>query len=179
MRALSRRNFVGMGLAAATTFIARGALALPARNERILGFHSLHTGEKFVGPYWEKGNYLADALAQIRHVLRDHRNDEEHEVDPNLLDLLTELRGHLQTAQPFQVICGYRSPQTNDEMREEGHRGVAAHSYHMAGQAIDIRVEGRSLKSVRNAALTMAAGGVGYYRRSNFVHVDVGPVRHW
>lgn len=178
-RALSRRGFVGlMGLAAASTITGRAALALPSQGERRLGFYNLHTGESFEGPYWAEGTYIPDALTELRYVLRDFRTGEQHEIDRNLLDLLVALRTQLETWAPFQVISGYRSPKTNAMLREESH-GVAAHSYHMVGKAIDIRVEGRSLATLHNTALALGRGGVGYYPASDFVHVDVGPVRRW
>jgi uncharacterized protein YcbK (DUF882 family) len=189
MNDLSRRSLLGFGLAAASTLVVGHALAAPqiqkkdvkkeVKNERRLVFHALNTGEKFEGTYWEKGGYLPDALTEIRRVLRDHRNDEQHDIDNKLLDLLVAMRAGLQTGEPIEVISGYRSAASNEMMREEGHRGVAPHSYHMLGQAIDIRVPGRSLRSIHNTVLVLAEGGVAMYPRSNFVHVDVGPVRHW
>jgi uncharacterized protein YcbK (DUF882 family) len=143
-----------------------------------LKFHNLHTGEAFNGAYWENGCYVSDALAEIRTVLRDFRTGDEHDIDCRLLDLLTVLHTRLDTAEPFEVISGYRSPKTNAMLRERSD-GVAAHSLHMEGMAIDIRIPGRSLPDLRNAALALGQGGVGYYPVSDFVHVDVGRVRHW
>jgi len=156
----------------------RPAAALARPGQRTLGFLNLHTGERFDGPYWADGAYLPESLSAVRNVLRDFRTGERHDIDPTLLDLLTVLRLRLETAEPFQVISGYRSPQTN-AMLAETSRGVASHSFHMVGKAIDIRVPGRSLDHLRNAALELRQGGVGYYPASDFVHVDVGPVRRW
>lgn len=165
-------------------YVAAPALLLPSAAAsahpapRTLRFDNLHTGEKFDGAYWANGRYMPDALVEIRRVLRDFRTGEQHEIDSRLLDLLTVLRHRLETPQPFEVISGYRSPATNAMLRETSD-GVAAHSLHIEGMAIDIRVPGRSLPHLRNAALSLAAGGVGYYPASDFVHVDVGRVRRW
>jgi len=184
MGRLTRRAFVGMGLVAASSAMlphkVLAALAKPElKNERKLSFYALNTEEKYAGTYWADGQYIPDALADIQSVLRDHRNDEQHEIDLKLLDLLVAMRATLRSSDPIQVISGYRSPQSNGEMREEGRHGVAAHSYHMVGQAIDLRIPGRTLRQVHDSVLLLAEGGVGIYSRSNFVHIDVGPVRHW
>lgn len=177
-RDVSRRRFLGLGLAAMATVYGRRARALPSQGERRLGFHNLHTGETFDGPYWVDGAYVPEQLADIRRVLRDFRTGQQHDIDRNLLDLLVGLRGRLDTAERLQVISGYRSPKTNAMLHEET-RGVATHSYHMKGMAIDIRIPGRRLAALRDTARAMARGGVGFYPASDFVHVDVGPVRHW
>jgi uncharacterized protein YcbK (DUF882 family) len=111
-------------------------------------------------------------------VLRDHRTDEVAEMDPRLLDLLFNLQGKLGASTPFHVISGYRSPRSNAMLVAKG-GGVAKKSLHMQGKAIDIRLPGRELADLRKAALGLKAGGVGYYPKSDFVHVDVGRVRHW
>jgi uncharacterized protein YcbK (DUF882 family) len=147
---------------------------------RSLRFQNIHTGERLSVEYWLNGKYLPDALAAINKVLRDFRTGAVKEIDPDLLDTLVRLHDRLETGKPFEVISGYRSPATNATLRaESGHSGVAAKSLHMQGMAIDIRVPGRPLIQVRNAALTERAGGVGYYPQSDFVHVDVGPLRRW
>jgi uncharacterized protein YcbK (DUF882 family) len=179
-RELSRRRFLGVGLAAvATMYGGRAWAAAPATPaERRLGFYNLHTGESFEGPYWAEGAYVPEQLAAIRKVLRDFRTGQEHDIDPRLLDLLVTLRGRLETGQPLQVISGYRSPKTNAMLHEES-KGVAAHSYHMKGMAIDVRIPGVRLAALRDSARAASSGGVGYYPKSDFVHIDVGPVRHW
>ena len=150
------------------------------KNERRLVFHALNTGEKFEGTYWEKGGYLPDALTEIRRVLRDHRNDEQHDIDNKLLDLLVAMRAGLQTGEPtIEVISAIARPRTNETMREEGHRGVAAHSYHMLGQAIDIRIPGRSLRSIHNTVLVLAEGGVAMYPRSTSSTSMSAHPQHW
>jgi uncharacterized protein YcbK (DUF882 family) len=175
---ISRRKFIGFGAIVGSALIARRAIAMAPSPERRLGFYNLHTGESYNGVYWANGDYLPDALAEVHKILRDFRTGEQHEIDRNLLDLLVTLRARLDSQEPFQVISGYRSPKTNAMLHEASH-GVAEHSYHIVGKAIDIRVAGRALPSVRDAALTMRQGGVGYYPASDFVHVDVGPVRRW
>lgn len=179
-----RREFIGLAAAAVTGLIAAPnfptpALALPrGPNKRALSFHHTHTGESLDIVYWADGRYLPDATHRINYLLRDFRTDQVHAIDSKLLDLLSRLRGTLRVNAPYLVIGGYRSPETN-EMLYETTDGVAANSLHMDGQAIDLRVPGRQLAAVRRAALSLKAGGVGYYPHSDFVHVDIGPVRHW
>lgn len=154
------------------------ALPLDRFDARFVSFQNTHTGESTKLTYWEQGKYIPDALAEINKVLRDHRTNDVTKMDPKLMDQLFVLRQKLDTNQPFQIISGYRSPKTNALLRSNG-RGVARHSLHMTGQAIDIRVPGRSLSQVRLAALSMSAGGVGYYPGPQFVHMDTGRVRRW
>jgi uncharacterized protein YcbK (DUF882 family) len=174
-----RRRFLGMAAAAATALIAAPALAIPRLSmRRSLAFQNLHTGESLDLVYWAEGRYLADATQRIEYLLRDFRNNKVHPIDPRLLDLLTALRGRLNTDAAFQVISGYRSPETNAMLRRTT-EGVAGNSLHLQGQAIDIRIPGRSLGAIHRTALALQMGGVGYYPRSDFVHVDVGRVRQW
>jgi uncharacterized protein YcbK (DUF882 family) len=148
--------------------------------QRRVCLHNLHTDERVDAVYYEQGQYLPDALHAVNHVLRDFRNGQSHEIDRTLLDLLGSLGARVGTNSPFQVISGYRSPQTNAMLREESeHSGVATHSLHMEGEAIDIRLQDVALDHLRNAAFGLQRGGVGYYPASDFVHVDVGDVRHW
>jgi uncharacterized protein YcbK (DUF882 family) len=175
----TRRAILGYGVSAALSlavFPAEAARLLP--KVRRLSFENLHTGESWSDEYWANGRYEPDALAGIRHVLRDHRTGTSHDVDVRLLDLLVDLRGTLDSSQRFEVISGYRSPQTNAMLHAES-SGVAAGSLHMQGAAIDIRLPGRSLAKLHEAALRLGQGGVGYYPHSDFVHVDVGRVRRW
>ena len=151
-----------------------GALA----DVRRVVLHNLHTGDRFDEVYFEKGGYVPDAMAEAQRVLRDWRNGEEHFMDPKLFDVLHGIAQKLETTQPFQIISGYRSPQTNAMMHERS-AGVASHSQHMLGKASDIRVDGVDLTHLHKAALSLQAGGVGFYPVSNFVHVDVARVRTW
>ena len=145
---------------------------------KTLSFEHTHTGEKLKIIYFERGNYIKDALQEINYLLRDFRTDDIHPIDTALLDQLFYLKQTLGLNKPFHIISGYRSPFTNAQLRKHSH-GVAEHSFHMQGKAIDIRVERLSSRTIRNAALTMAQGGVGYYPRNNFVHLDTGRFRTW
>jgi len=168
------------------TILATGAaLALPALQasvhpvpERSLEFRNLHTGETLRTTYWAEGRYLKDELNDINQVLRDHRSGEIYPMDKNLLDLLYVLQQTVATRGAFHIISGYRSPQTNQKLRTQSH-GVAKRSLHMQGRAVDIRLPGCELKHLRDAALSLKAGGVGFYARSDFIHVDTGRVRRW
>jgi uncharacterized protein YcbK (DUF882 family) len=155
------------------------AIALPiAPYKRSLAFRNLRTGDKLDIVYWADGQYLPEASHEIARVLRDGRTDEVHSIDHRLVDLMARLRGTLRSSQPIQVVCGYRSPETNEMLRETT-EGVAANSLHMVGEAVDLRVIDRPLGYVHRVAVSLKAGGVGYYPHSNFVHVDVGRVRYW
>jgi uncharacterized protein YcbK (DUF882 family) len=181
---VSRRQFLRAGLLAAaglalTPMLTRPAYAaLAASPVRTIALTNLHTGEACALSYWENGAYVPQALATIDRVLRDHRTNGIHPIDPSLLDLLAALHGRLETNAPFQVISGYRSPESNAAMHTRS-SGVARRSLHTEGKAMDIRVAGRALTSVHNTALAMGLGGVGYYPTSDFVHVDTGRVRQW
>lgn len=183
---LSRRNFLGLTAAAAAGALLPGtAAAAPAAvsttlNRQLSFFHT-HTTEQLTSAYCAAGEYVAAELNGINHLLRDFRVDEIKPIDPRLLDLLFELNTRLGTDQPFHVISGYRSPATNAMLHERGgsHSGVATHSLHMEGKAIDIRVPGIKLAHLRDTAKALRIGGVGYYPESNFVHVDTGRVRYW
>lgn len=178
MKHLSRRKFLKLGMLAAALPLPASASAWLAAPERRLSFHNLHTGENVNLPYWVQGEYVPDSLAEINHVLRDYRNDQVAAIDVRLLDLLDHVKAQLGTSQPFQVISGYRSPATN-RMLSERSSGVAKHSLHMEGKAIDIRIPGIQLADLRKTGLALQGGGVGYYPTSDFVHLDVGRVRTW
>ena len=179
MHFIARRHFLagaGATILSAPYFPALASLG----DVRSQALENLHTGERLTTEYWAQGQYIPDALAQVDHVLRDFRSGEVHAIAPNLLDLLAVLRVRLETAAPFSVISGFRSPATNAMLRgEHEHSGVATKSLHMQGMAIDIRVPGRPLTGLRDIALAARVGGVGYYPASDFVHVDVGRVRRW
>jgi uncharacterized protein YcbK (DUF882 family) len=152
--------------------------ALKDLSERSLSFYNLHTGESLKTVYWQTGAYLPSSLADIKRVLRDHRTNEKHDIDPQLLDLLCDLRLRLDTRESLQIISGYRSPATNAMLHAKSD-GVATHSLHLDGKAVDIRIRGRAISLLRKTALSMKAGGVGYYPSSDFIHVDIGRVRSW
>ena len=145
---------------------------------RALTIQNPHTGDKLSLTYFEKGRYLNDALNEISFLLRDYRTDDVHPIDPELLDQLHDLKQILGLHQPFDVICGYRSPLTNAKLHAE-HSGVANNSFHMYGRAVDIRIERFDLRSIHNAAIAMHRGGVGYYPGSKFIHLDTGTFRTW
>jgi len=181
----SRLRFLQYGMAAATSLILPEALAGTAASakgiheaERKLSFYNLHTGERLCATYWAEGQYQLNELSEINHLLRDFRTGDIHPIDTALLELLNVLHHKLGGNQPFQVISGYRSPKTNAALHKKSH-GVATHSLHMQGKAIDIRLPGCQLSRLKKAALQCQRGGVGYYPKSDFVHVDTGRVRHW
>lgn len=198
-REIGRRALLRVGVGGVSVFGALGALSSPALaapakqaiklpapnitgrfnpNLREVALINLHSGENFKGVYYADGRYQPESLAQIAGVMRDHQSGSTHEIHADLIDLLAKLQARLNTGAPIQIISGYRTIETN-EMLALASRGVARNSYHLEGMAADIRVPGRGLRQVRDAALNMKSGGVGYYARSNFVHVDVGPVRRW
>ena len=149
---------------------------LPAYRLRM--FHT-HTGERIDVIYRRGESYLPAGLAQLNHFLRDHRTGAVHEYDPRLFDLLTTLEQRIgRPGAEIDVICGYRSPWSNEFLRRHS-QGVAEHSLHMEAEAVDIRIPGISTLALRDAALALKLGGVGYYPLSGFVHVDMGRVRQW
>ncbi len=180
---LSRRQFLsktfaGAALLALSPSLLKTAQASLSATSRKLALLNLHTGERCALTFWEAGRYIPEALENLSHLLRDHRNDATHTIDPALFDLLAILHQSLGTNAEFEVISGYRSPESNAAMHARS-SGVASHSLHMEGKAMDIRVPGRALTDVHRTALLLGLGGVGYYPTSNFVHVDTGRVRQW
>lgn len=166
---------------AAMTLAAPGAIASVAAaqvRDRELSFYNTHTGEKLSTTFWSDGNYLDDGIEEISWLLRDHRADASSDMDPKLLDLLHQLQTKVGHQGEFHVISGYRSPATNDMLAKQS-SGVAKRSYHMLGQAIDVRLPGFDTRQLRQAAIELKGGGVGYYSSSDFVHLDVGRVRYW
>ena len=141
-------------------------------------FHT-HTGERLDIVYRRGEQYVPEALTRLDEYLRDHRTGDIHHYDPRVFDLLHDLTAKLGEPQSeIDVVCGYRSPWSNEFLRTHGH-GVALHSLHMEAMAIDIRIPGVKTARLRDAALELHRGGVGYYAQSDFVHVDVGRVRRW
>jgi uncharacterized protein YcbK (DUF882 family) len=145
---------------------------------RTLTLVSTHTGERLAVRYFESGQYLPDALTRLNHVLRDHRSGDVSAIDPRLFDQLHALARCAACAPHYEIISGYRSPATNEKLRQ-GSSGVASRSLHMDGRAIDVRLKGMSTARVRDLALSLKSGGVGYYQKSDFVHLDTGRVRSW
>jgi uncharacterized protein YcbK (DUF882 family) len=177
---LGRRRLLGAGLAAVATGLvpASAWASLPPAGERTLAFHNTHTNETLKATYWRGNNADRGALKDIDYILRDFRSGDVFPIDLNLLDLLTELHRRTGSRQPFQVISGYRSPKTNATLAAESN-GVAKHSMHLEGKAIDIRLADVSLRALHDQAVAMKRGGVGIYTQSDFVHVDTGRVRYW
>jgi uncharacterized protein YcbK (DUF882 family) len=153
----------------------------PSAREYRLRFYHTHTRERLNIVYRRGDTYLPGALEELDRYLRDHRTGRVRHFDPRLFDLLHDLTVSLDDADgEIEVICGYRTPWSNEFLRaRNSHTGVARHSLHMQAEAIDIRLPGISTSAVRDAALRLHRGGVGYYRSSDFVHVDVGRVRRW
>ena len=154
------------------------SVASVAGRDRELSFYNTHTGEKLAATYWSDGNYLDDGIEEISWLLRDHRAGIANSMDPKLLDLLYQLQTKVDRSGEFHVISGYRSPGTNDMLSKRSN-GVAKRSYHMLGQAIDVRLPGFDTRQLKKAAIALKGGGVGYYSSSDFVHLDVGRVRYW
>jgi uncharacterized protein YcbK (DUF882 family) len=148
--------------------------------KRQLSFHHTHTGKRLNVVYWEDGNYVPDALADINRFLFDFRTGDRVEMDPTLLDLIYDVRASLGSDGVYQVVSAYRSPQTNEMLRgRSAASGVAKKSQHVLGKAIDVRLEGVRTAELRDAAIRLQRGGVGFYESSDFVHMDTGRVRRW
>lgn len=177
---MDRRRFVsGLGCVCGVAAAVRAPAVLantPA--VRSVSFVHTHTGEELTAAYWQAGQYQPQALLQVNKLLRDFRTDEIHPIDPTLLDLLFELRAKADSDRPFHVISGYRSPKTNEMLRHSSD-GVAQHSMHLLGRAIDIRLESFPTRRLGELARSMGGGGVGFYQASDFVHLDTGRVRFW
>lgn len=179
----SRRGFLqrSLQIAAAGGLLATGTQQAFAgvKNTRSLAFENLHTNEHLALVFAVGDTVVPQAKSRLDVFLRDHYTGDVGSMDPQLFDLLYRLRMTLGTREPFQVISGYRSPNTNSRLRLKGEGGVAKKSLHMEGKAIDIRLPGVALADLRDAAKSLQAGGVGYYANDEFVHVDTGLVRHW
>ena len=176
----TRRGFLRAGLVTLASAAATPAFAaVPrVRGIRSLAFHNLHTDEKLRITYWRNGKYDRAACAKIDHVLRDHYSGDVYPMNLRLMDLLYDVQNETGHDGVIEVISGYRSPRTNMMLARE-RDGIATHSYHTKGMAIDVRMQGMSLPRLHNVATAMRRGGVGYYPDSEFVHMDVGPVRRW
>jgi uncharacterized protein YcbK (DUF882 family) len=158
-------------LAAPSPAVRRSAM-------RSVAFDNLHTGESIEAVYWDGGDYIPDVLDAVNTHLRDYRTGDVHVIAPELLDLLDQVAARTETRGRFQVISGYRSPRTNAMLHERSAE-VAKKSFHLQGMAIDVRLPDVELHHLHAAAQSLGRGGVGYYPESNFVHIDVGPVRAW
>jgi uncharacterized protein YcbK (DUF882 family) len=151
-------------------------LAVP--HERTLRLYNTHTGESLRSIFWAEGEFVPEALVDINKLLRDHRSNTIAPIDPQLLLLLDKVSARFGSRELMHVISGYRSPETN-QMLAAHSDGVARHSMHLEGKAIDVRMPGHDLRSLHRAAMAIKGGGVGYYPESQFVHLDTGRPRHW
>lgn len=174
-RLLTAAGATGISLLATPSF---ARIPRPPSLERRLRFYNLHTEEQVDVTYWRRGRYHGGALFDIDYILRDWRTGDIVRIDRKLLDLLHDLHAHFGSEVPFYVISGYRTAQTNAMLMSTS-AAVAKNSFHVRAQAIDIYLPDVRLRDLRRAALNMKRGGVGYYPRSNFVHLDTGPVRRW
>lgn len=179
---LTRRALFGV-------FAATAALAAPtyanafgflrgAGDVRRISMYSGRTGETLNTIYWIEGEYIPEALAEITHFMRDWRTNDRKQIDPRTVDIMAASHRLMDVSEPYMLLSGYRSPKTNAMLRRQS-SGVANNSLHMRGQAADLRLKSRSVAQMARAAKACAAGGVGTYSRSNFVHMDCGSVRTW
>jgi uncharacterized protein YcbK (DUF882 family) len=172
-----RRRFL-QHAGAALMLLPLGAAWARAPERRSLAFLHTHTGERLSSVYFQDGQYRVEELTRINQLLRDFRTGDIHTIDTGVLDILADLRVLADSDEPYEVISGYRSPQTNAALRRHS-SAVAEHSLHLQGRAIDVRLPGVPTSSLRELALGMGRGGVGFYPQSDFVHLDNGRVRCW
>jgi uncharacterized protein YcbK (DUF882 family) len=179
---LTRRRLLGVGGVLAGASAAGFSLARPVAGGEALAKRvalvNLHTNERLEREFYRDATYVPESLAAIQVLLRDYRNDEQHAIDPKLLDYLYDVAMRLEVEPVFSVISGYRSAQTNEVLRERS-SGVARHSLHIEGRAIDVRLARVDCATLAAQARAMMQGGVGYYRQSDFVHLDTGAFRTW
>lgn len=179
--AISRRSFLTR-----SSLAAAGALLLPSTRsiasmlstERTLSFHNVHTDEDLTIRCCPEQEYDRETRLRFSSLLRDHHADEVREMDPGLIDIFFAISAFTGSTGTFKILSGYRSPETNSWLRRFSH-GVAEHSMHIEGKAVDIRMDDVSIREIRQAGMALAMGGVGYYPRSGFVHLDTGRIRHW
>ena len=179
---LTRRALLGAFAAtaavAAPTYANAFGFLRGAGDIRWIRMYSGRTGESIDTIYWIEGEYLKDALNEVTHFMRDWRNDQELEIDSRTVDILAAAHGLMDVTEPYMLISGYRSPETNAMLRSRS-SGVAKNSRHLSGEAADITLKSRSVSQIYKAGVACSAGGVGRYSSSGFVHMDCGPVRKW
>ncbi|MDN3565324.1 DUF882 domain-containing protein [Paeniroseomonas aquatica] len=175
---LPRRGLLGAALGLACTAAAGARAQVPDTAPRRLTIQRLQTGEVFDGPYWRDGRYDREALRQLDWVLRDPSMEEATPMDPRLFDVLATVARQMDASEGYQVISGYRAPETNAARARESRR-VSRASLHMSGMAADVRLPGRDSLGLARLAAELQVGGVGLYRRDGFVHLDCGPARRW
>lgn len=180
---LHRRHFLkqatALGAAGlATSLLSPRVLAQDAQEERTLRVYNIHTGEMLTSTFWAGGHYVDEEVQLLDYLARDHRAGMAIAMQRELYQNMYQLQQLFSSAEPLYIVSGYRAPATNAGLRHTSD-GVAEHSLHMQGRAIDIRIPGVSHRHLHQAALAMGNGGVGYYPKSGFVHIDTGRVRHW
>ncbi|MEM6906182.1 MAG: DUF882 domain-containing protein [Pseudomonadota bacterium] len=166
------------GLTSGAAFLAAPALAKTTGDFRTAYLVNNRTGDWLKTVYWADGDYIPDAMEAINYLMRDWRREEVTRIDPRTVDIISAVHRMLECDEPFEVVSGYRSPQTNAALRSRN-RGVARNSYHMRGMAADLTLKTRSVRQMASAGKALGAGGVGRYSRSKFIHLDSGPVRDW
>lgn len=179
---VTRRGVLGMfaasAVVAAPTYSNAAGFLRGAGDIRQIKIYSSRTGESLNTVYWIEGNYIKEALNEINKIMRDWRLNKVTQIDTRTVDIMAAALRVMDTTEPYTLLSGYRSPQTNAMLRSRS-RGVARNSLHMKGQAADLRLKSRSVGQISKAAIAMSAGGVGRYNGSNFVHMDCGPIRTW
>ncbi|WGV17066.1 YcbK family protein [Fuscovulum ytuae] len=179
---VTRRGLLGVFaatvVAAAPTYSNAFGLLRGAGDIRRIRMYSGRTGESLDTIYWIEGEYIPEVLKEINHFMRDWRSNDRTNIDARTIDIMAAAHNLMDVSEPYMLLSGYRSPATNAMLRSKS-RGVARNSLHMKGQAADLRLKSRSVGQMARAAEACASGGVGRYSRSNFVHMDCGPVRHW
>ncbi len=179
---VTRRGVLGMfaasAVVAAPTYSNAAGFLRGAGDIRQIKIYSSRTGESLNTVYWIEGNYIKEALNEINKIMRDWRLNKVTQIDTRTVDIMAAALRVMDTTEPYTLLSGYRSPQTNAMLRSRS-RGVARNSLHMKGQAADLRLKSRSVGQMSKAAIAMSAGGVGRYNGSNFVHMDCGPIRTW
>ena len=179
---ISRRGLLGAFAAtmvvAAPTYSNAFGLLKGAGDIRRIRMYSGRTGESIDTIYWIEGEYIPEVMKEINHFMRDWRSDDAIKMNPGNFDIIAASHRLLDVNEPFMLLSGYRSPATNAALRSQS-KGVAKNSLHMKGMAADLRMQSRSVSQMARAAKACSSGGVGSYSRSNFVHMDCGPVRTW
>ena len=176
----SRRSLLKgfCGIVATGVIPGHAFASVQSEGKRSLALYNRHTDERFKADFWINGDYQHEALGSFDQLLRDHRQDITAPMDRNLFELLYKLQQKLDNSSEIHIISGYRSPKTNALLSAKT-KGVAKKSYHMRGMAMDIAIPGVDLLDLRNAAKSLKLGGVGYYPKSGFIHIDTGRVRSW
>ena len=180
---ISRRRVLASGLAGTAVLCSRALLGaqnpgVPNAAAKGITLTNLHTGERLEIEYFRDGHYVPEAMTSIEALLRDFRNGDKHPIDPKLMDYLVDVAAQAGRPAAYSVISGYRSPETNERLHERS-SGVSQHSLHMQGRAIDVRLSGVDCRDLAGRAEALKRGGVGYYRASDFVHLDTGAFRTW